>query len=569
MAAAAGLQASVQQLLASEGKRAAAQALRVALAQLESDGPSDSADAAPSPSPSPSPASQAAGVSSGCLLADVTEAIGHTPLVRVDLARLGYGGRCAPGAAVLAKLEMQNPGGSVKDRVALQMIDAAERSGSITPGVTTLVEATSGNTGIALAMVAAARGYQLVVTMSRLHAMTERYILIRAFGAEVALAEPELKSQGFIDLAAKIARETPNSFLLSQFTNKENPRAHSLTTGPEIFEQTNGEIDVLVAGAGTGGTLVGAGRYLKEQKPSVRVVMVEPASSRVFQGAKHRVHSLVGIGTGLHVPMIEALAPGVPHVEGRGRGMIDEFVSAADGASLDMALRLGREQGLLVGPTSGAAILCACELACRPESAHQTIVAVCASSAVRYIQHPMFKALRDEANCALGSSDHGPQMATPSPPATAPSAAVAQPAQVKPVQHSPEPEQEAKAVAAEEPSQAPPKPTTAQVTRAEQLILELARRLLNLPTLKPTDTLVDFGATSLTAMMLLGQLRNLLEPEFLGLQLHGLKLAMVKEALWGDVRELTLQVLGLDSKCEPLARSPTLSRTLRITFCGG
>ena len=545
-AATEALEGLVQHLVETQGRKAAAEALRAALARLEAAG--QPAPAAPDPAPSAGP------VPFECLR-DVTGAIGRTPLVQLDPSRLGFDS-CAPGVRVLAKLEFQNPGGSVKDRIALQMIEAAERAGKIQPGVTTLVEATSGNTGIALAMVAASRGYRLIVTMSRLHAMTERYILIRAFGAEVALAEPELKAQGFIDLAAKIARDTPNSVLMSQFTNEENPQAHYVGTGPEILEQTGGQVDVLVAGAGTGGTIVGTGRYLKEQKPAVQVVMVEPASSRVFQGAKHRVHSLVGIGTGLHVPMIDELAPGQSYTEGEGRGLIDEFMSAADGASLDMALCMGREQGLLVGPTSGAAVICACELASRPENQNKTIVAICASSAVRYIQHPMFKALRDEASSALASST---DVLVQPPPARI----IANNTNIGGMDEAalPTAAGSSSSVSQEEESR------ELLVEGVEKAVLALTRRVLNVPTLQPSDTLVDFGATSLTAMMLLGQLRQTLEPVLVPSEtkLHGLKLAMMKEALWGTTRELSHQVLGLDGACVALPSSATLHREIAIT----
>ena len=205
------------------------------------------------------------------------------------------------------------------------MIDKAEKAGLITPGKTTLVEATSGNTGIAIAMVGAARGYRVVVAMPRVQAMCERYILIRSFGGEVLLSDPKLKSQGFLDLAETYAKEHPDEhcYLLRQFTNKDNPEAHYESTGPEIWRQTGGRVDACVMGAGTGGTAVGVGRYLKEKsKGSCAVMVVEPAESRVFQGSKHRVHSIVGIGTGLHVPLLEQLAPGAPFVPGKGEARL-------------------------------------------------------------------------------------------------------------------------------------------------------------------------------------------------------------------------------------------------------
>jgi cysteine synthase A len=187
----------------------------------------------------------------------------------------------------------------LKDRVALKMIDEAERAGLIRPGHSVLVEATSGNTGIAVAMVGAARGYKVVVAMPRLQAMFSRYMLIRSFGGEVLLSDPESQSQGFLDLAEQYARENGEAFLLRQFTNPSNPAAHYETTGPELWAQMGGDVDAFFAGAGTGGTALGAGRFLKEaSRGACRVVVVEPAESRVLQGAVHRVHSIVGIGTG-------------------------------------------------------------------------------------------------------------------------------------------------------------------------------------------------------------------------------------------------------------------------------
>jgi len=252
-------------------------------------------------------------------LADVTFAIGATPIVRLDPTKLGFP-RASSRAEIFAKLEFQNPGGSVKDRIAVAMIDDAEARGLIAPGRSTLVEATSGNTGIAVAMVGAARGYAVVVAMPRLQAMLERYMLIRSFGGIVLLSDPETKSQGFLDLAERYAKEHPEAYLLRQFTNPANIQAHYETTGPEIWEQMGGDVDIVVMGAGTGGTAVGCGRYLKEvsaeRADPCRVVVVEPAESRVLQGEKHRVHSITGIGTGLRVPMMTALDDEAPWESG-------------------------------------------------------------------------------------------------------------------------------------------------------------------------------------------------------------------------------------------------------------
>lgn len=480
----------------------------------------------------------------------VVDSIGWTPLVRIDPHKLGFP-ECK--AEVFLKLEFQNPGGSVKDRIAVAMIDAAEAAGQIKPGKSTLIEATSGNTGIGLAMVAAARGYRLIVTMPRLLANTERYVIMRAFGAEVALSDPKLKTQGFLDLAEEIARKTPDSYLLRQFKNSANPEIHESTTGPEIWAQCAGEIDALVSGVGTGGTVVGVGQFLKERNPSCRVVAVEPASSRVLQGHSHRVHALTGIGTGLQVPMIEKLAPGQPFAEGKGRGLIDEFMCAEDGDSLDMSLEVARRQGLLVGPSSGAAIIAACRLGCRPEMSGKRIVAICPSSGVRYMQHPMFKSIRDEANANLCAGD------------------------AKKTAHL---------SAADTPPEYsfPKKVALSQETfdRIENAILQLVRGILKSPKLKVHEPMIDHGATSLTAMLILGKVRNtvleevkaagavLTEAEMSSLSaLRGMKVAIIKETLWGSVHELTQSLLGVDDDLAEFPQNNELKRKIVVTYCGG
>jgi cysteine synthase A len=222
---------------------------------------------------------------------NVSCAVGHTPLVLLNRVSIG----CV--ARVVAKLESKNPGGSVKDRIAVSMIEAAEDKGQITPGKTILIEATSGNTGVGLAMVAAAKGYKLILTMPRTPNMTERYMLCRAYGAEVHLSDPYQGAAGFVELAKEIADKTPDSFLLSQFTNQSNPQAHQEGTGPEIWAATEGQVDALVCGAGTGGTVVGAGQYLKSMNPNLHLVCVEANESRVLQGAEVRpqAHGLLGI----------------------------------------------------------------------------------------------------------------------------------------------------------------------------------------------------------------------------------------------------------------------------------
>lgn len=488
----------------------------------------------------------------------VLDLIGNTPLVRLDPQKLGFRD-CE--ARILAKLEFTNPGGSVKDRIAIKMIEDAEKAGKISAGKTTLVEATSGNTGIALAMVAASKGYRLVVTMPRVQAITERYLLIRALGAEVYLSDPELKAKGFLDLAKKIANETPGSFLLSQFENESNPRAHQERTGPEIWQQTNGTVDVFVAGAGTGGTVVGVGRYLKSKSESVRVVCVEPGESRVLQGATHRVHALLGIGTGLQVPMIESLAPGAPFVPGP-RGVVDEFASCSSADGLDMALRLATSHGILAGPTSGAVVHAALEVAMAlPNNGRgRTIVALCASSSVRYLQHPMYELLRKEATQALSGEEE--------------------------IETTPRFRRRSAALSAA--GKRPQNREYLELAKCvESRILAHVRALLKNPALCASDNLIDHGADSLTAMMLLGQIRGLLVdivPKRTGLS--DLKLAILKERLWGSVHDLSLAVLGIDEDGHELPRDrqrrggegdaagqksakTKIDGELTIQFCGG
>jgi len=461
----------------------------------------------------------------------------------VDVTKLGFP-QC--GARIFAKLEMQNPGGSIKDRVALKMIEAAESRGDIQPGLTTLIEATSGNTGLGLAMIAAAKGYKLVVTMPRLQAMEERYILLRAFGAEVYLSEPETKTQGFLDLAEKIAKETPNSFNFRQFWNEDNPAAHLASTGPEIWSQSGGDVDFLVAGVGTGGTIVGAGSFLKAQKAAVRVIAVEPSESRVLQGECHRVHALVGIGTGLNVPMIEALAPGVAPKPGP-RGIIDEFVSASSSDSLDMSLLLAKRQGLLVGPSSGAAMRCAIDIGMRPENAGKTVVVVCASSGVRYLQHPQFKGLRDEAAAALAGTPAA--VPTTDNPATGPGRTA---------------EETPKKLAKD-------RLFVWQIDRVKAAILELSRSVLKTSDLKLTDNLVAHGGNSMSAMIILGKARKVLEQCGVeNSQIRALKMPIIKELLWGSVNELSLSLLGVDQEGYFLPHSERAFRgSLVIQYCGG
>ena len=484
---------------------------------------------------------------------DVTGCIGNTPIVAIDPTKLNVAG-CV--AHIYAKLEFQNPGGSVKDRVALAMIEDAERKGLITPGVTTLVEATSGNTGIALAMCGASKGYKVVVAMPRLQSMLERYILVRSFGGQVLLSEPELKSQGFLDLAATYAKEHDNCYLTQQFTNPANPRSHYLTTGPEVWTQMNGAVDAVVMGAGTGGTAVGIGQYIKEHNPNCKICVVEPAESRVMQGAVHRIHSIVGIGTGLHVPMLAGLDPGAPYVSGQGRGLVDEFLSTNSPDALDCSLLLARSHGLLVGPSTGAAVVAALALGQREEMRGKRILVIAPSSGVRYLQHPMFKLLRNAAFEAL-SEVGGASGASGASGGLGPGEGGVSIADA------------AVAVAATVAATAAAAAKRDLVQRVETCILTLARQLLETSSLSVHDNLIDHGATSLTAMLLLGKLRTSLTGVLEGSEIHGLKLAIIKERLWGSTRDLALGVVGVDINGVDLPSSPFLTANVTIEYCGG
>lgn len=308
-------------------------------------------------------------------------------------------------AKVLMKLEMENPGGSVKDRISLSMIEQAEARGEISPGRTTIVEATSGNTGIGLAMVAASKGYKLIIIMPQVPSMYERYMLCRKFGAEVhltAVVQEKIgeMAENMLSHMRELVASNPDYWSPSQFENPDNPIAHLHGTGPEIWEQTGGEIDCFVAGAGTGGTLNGVSRYLKERNPACRVVCVEPSESRVLVGQEPDMHGVVGTGAGIPLPLLEELAPGQPWQDGP-RGRIDEFAHASTPECIAMANRLAAEEGLLVGPSSGAAVQVAVNIAKRSEMEGKTIVVLQASSAIRYISHPMWEANKLEAKDAL------------------------------------------------------------------------------------------------------------------------------------------------------------------------
>ncbi|MDA8293378.1 MAG: cysteine synthase A [Actinomycetota bacterium] len=305
---------------------------------------------------------------------DVTQLIGGTPLVRLRRVTEGV------GADVVAKLEFFNPAGSVKDRIAVAMVDAAEEAGLIGPD-TVIVEPTSGNTGIALAMVCAARGYRCIFTMPETMSR-ERRMLLRGFGAELVLTPGPDGMGGAIAKAEELAKADANVFIPQQFENPANPAIHRRTTAEEIWADTEGGVDVVVAGVGTGGTITGVGQVLKERKPSVRVVAVEPAASPVLSGGEKGPHPIQGIGAGFVPSVLD-------------RGVVDEVVTVGNEDTFTMARRLAREEGLLVGISSGAAVWAALEVARRPEHAGQLVVVVIPSFGERYLSTQLFEGLGD------------------------------------------------------------------------------------------------------------------------------------------------------------------------------
>lgn len=303
----------------------------------------------------------------------IDQLIGHTPLL--EITNIEAADNLA--ARVLVKLEYLNPAGSAKDRIAKAMLDEAERTGKIrrNDGYT-IIEPTSGNTGVGLSSVAAARGYRLIITMPETMSV-ERRQLMRGYGAELVLTEGPLGMKGAIAKAEELARETPKSMIAGQFVNPANPAIHEATTGPEIWEDTDGKVDILVAGVGTGGTITGTGRYLKKQNPQVEVVAVEPADSPVLSGGKPGPHKIQGIGAGF-VP--EALDTSI----------YDKIMPVAAEDAFAAGRRLGHEEGVLVGISSGAALHAALELARKPQNASKTIVAIMPDTGERYLSTPLF-----------------------------------------------------------------------------------------------------------------------------------------------------------------------------------
>jgi len=305
---------------------------------------------------------------------DITEIFGNTPLVRLNNVAEGL------GATVLAKLEFYNPSASVKDRLGVAIVDAAEKSGELKPGGT-IVEGTSGNTGIALAMVGAARGYKVILTMPETMSK-ERRVLLRAYGAELVLTPGGEGMKGAVNKAAEIVANTPGAILAKQFENAANPAIHRATTGPEIWADTEGAVDIFVSGIGTGGTITGAGQFLKEQKPGLTVVAVEPAESPILNGGAPGPHKIQGIGANFVPDVLD-------------REVYDEVIDVNITQSVQMARRLAAEEGILAGISSGATVTAALELAARPENAGKTIVVIVASYGERYLSTVLYEDLVD------------------------------------------------------------------------------------------------------------------------------------------------------------------------------
>jgi cysteine synthase len=314
----------------------------------------------------------------GAIPINIADHVGRTPMVQLT--------RVAPeGADLFAKLEMLNPGGSVKDRIGVAMIDAAEAEGIIEPGRTTIVEATSGNTGIALAFVCAARGYDLVLTLPQ-GMSREREGLLRLYGAQVQVTESLGGMNEAVAAAQALARET-DAWLPDQFSNPANPEAHRRSTGPEIWETLDGRVDYLVAGVGTGGTITGAGSYLKERNPALRVIAVEPASSAVLSGGAPGPHKIQGIGAGFIPPVLD-------------RSLLDEVIAIDDEDAIETARLVARREGVLGGISCGAAVAGALQVAAREEARGARIVVVLPDSGERYVSTPFFAPEPERAGAA-------------------------------------------------------------------------------------------------------------------------------------------------------------------------